>query len=1113
MNLYADLCFQSNRPDEGLNALRRLVRNNPSDQEARFRLAEMLTQLQRTAEAEEVWWQTLLAVEDRTLQEQIVTSLADLALKSERLDVLLKRLEQRGRELNRRTDAARWRAAAFRKVEDFVSARQSLESVLTDDTQDVEILQQLSSLCESMGDLNAAIEFQRRIEAAAPSDDGKLRLTTLLIQSGEMTEADALLARVAKLSGSSPELMKAIDQLTEAQELDAAKQLCERVLTEQPNHWLVLQKLIVIEWQRANFEAVDALVERVLEMQLSWRTPVDTLFVMTPAAESTTKVHDSSMDWPFRVTPDVVRVSLNEQPDGINPHPSVPLRPSNYGDVRMFCLEIKRRRTIEMGNTDQWFATLEQRADSDRTAAWDRWALEFLNVDYDDEFSDDEFSDIVMRRLDQALRLQTFGDIDADLAVLDAATRLFYQSHFGRFREQDYIGRPLSDDRLARILQSFEVAIKEQRIVAGSDASRAVGFLCQMFKQEERLQKIINQMQSDVATRHQLLLAFDLSRNLSVVSTENRIRLASRILQDNTSTIRPAIRGLSTTMELANDMFASAIERGSVEDIERVMTWWVTQPHELDPLTSNRNARFMLKPSDDRGDEVRYRRESVLQLRPWLDTEEPTLITEFHKYLSAQERSTSVVSVCEESKAGSSSCRIAWLDLVQAVVHWHNKSPDAALVSIAHAAEVVPEDVGLKMRVIDLCQLTGRLEQALSLVERLPDSNIDIIREKHLKMLELSTRLKNVDKAQIALGRLSGLLLDPETQTMILGCLKTLKLNDEANQFQAKMGKPPSNQPPRRGYVQASPFLYGKRLEALRKGDNKTATVDFAKQILRRTQNAAWFSGRSSEDRDKLREQAFEVLKEAGELDQIIERQRAEVQASPQSAKLTQDLVQTLRAAGRDDEADAVRAQWLKLAMAGSPSGLVSLVKQLDAENDSEAAEAAALKLMETYPDYFWSSGVTEVDSFLLESEQHLRIAEAAVQFVSRNPSDANAIVNAQAMAVEKISKFAEESSRKAETLLDQLFANTSEVPASIELDKQKKLWTTPQTFRALSKLMIPRTEAEALAPRYGWRQKPLDTVDDRIPNRSNAGLLVLSCKGCRMRFAMNCFLKLMKRN
>ncbi len=108
-------------------------------------------------------------------RKQIVTSLADLALKSERLDVLLKRLEQRGRELNRRTDAARWRAAAFRKVEDFVSARQSLESVLTEDKQDVENLQQLSSLCESMGDLNAAIEFQRRIEAATPSDDGKLR--------------------------------------------------------------------------------------------------------------------------------------------------------------------------------------------------------------------------------------------------------------------------------------------------------------------------------------------------------------------------------------------------------------------------------------------------------------------------------------------------------------------------------------------------------------------------------------------------------------------------------------------------------------------------------------------------------------------------------------------------------------------------------------------------------------------------------------------------------------------------------------------------------------------------------------------------------------------------
>ncbi|MFN9718837.1 MAG: tetratricopeptide repeat protein, partial [Planctomycetota bacterium] len=228
VNLYADLCFQSSRPDEGLNALRRLVRSNPSDQAARFRLAEVLTQLQRTTEAEAVWWRTLLAVEDRLLQDQIVASLADLAVRNERLDVLLKQLEQRGRELNRRSDAARWRAAAFQKVEDFAAARESLESVLTEDARDIEILQRLSSLCEMTGDLNAAIEFQRRIEAVAPSNDGKLRLTTLLIQSGELTEADALLARVAKFSGSSLEVIKAIDQLTETQELDAAGQVCER---------------------------------------------------------------------------------------------------------------------------------------------------------------------------------------------------------------------------------------------------------------------------------------------------------------------------------------------------------------------------------------------------------------------------------------------------------------------------------------------------------------------------------------------------------------------------------------------------------------------------------------------------------------------------------------------------------------------------------------------------------------------------------------------------------------------------------------------------------------------------------------------------------------------
>ncbi len=872
VNLYADLCFQSNRPDEGLNALRRLVRNNPSDQEARFRLAEMLTQLQRTAEAEEVWWQTLLAVEDRTLQEQIVTSLADLALKSERLDVLLKRLEQRGRELNRRTDASRWRAAAFQKVEDFVSARQSLESVLTEDKQDVEILQQLSSLCESMGDLNAAIEFQRRIEAAAPSDDGKLRLTTLLIQSGEMTEADALLARVAKLSGSSPELMKAIDQLTEAQELDAAKQLCERVLTEQPNHWLVLQKLIVIEWQRANFEAVDALVERVLEMRLSWRTPVKTLVQRYSDPSSTLDTREATRLWASRVTPEIVDATLGEPGENSTDEKDL-LLPNDFGDVRMFCLEMKRRRTSRTRTKIEWIASLEANAESDQHAAWDRWGLACLD-------SDDTSEDSVVAsgKLNHSLRLSKFGNLDGKLALLDATIGLFYEGTSNPPSKTTLMAIQVSDIELIEILTAFRFHLQNAKRTPLDfgwtiRCASAVATICEQFGQMPMLKRLVEELSGRDASIEQLRVAFWLSSRASIDKSEkDLLQLADRILIASNNTLNAA-KMQSNTLTAGSFAFSVASKISVEPEMssrdpsgghERVFEWWLS--HKTRQSTPQGIPDFIVTPTFDQKGVSEVRGKRFLRLFNQLDDHDLRFLSYLQRTPSDGAGHLSVDEACDSFKAKAAEDRIAFIEVVQAQACWQRDELESCRLHLINAREKAPENAELMVRLADLSQMTGRLDDSLKLVERVPDLDARFIQKKHLKMLELATGLNNVEKARDAIDRLSGLLLNPDSQSMIIDCLKTLNLTDEANQFQAKMGKAAINQPPRRGYVQASPFLYGKRLEALRKGENKTATVDFAKQILRRTQNAAWFSGRSSEDRDKLREKAFDVLRHAGEL-------------------------------------------------------------------------------------------------------------------------------------------------------------------------------------------------------------------------------------------------------
>jgi len=64
-DFYAQLCFQSGQPDEGLDALRRSVRVNPSEPKVILTLAGALAEQFRTGEAIELYWRATGKI-DRT---------------------------------------------------------------------------------------------------------------------------------------------------------------------------------------------------------------------------------------------------------------------------------------------------------------------------------------------------------------------------------------------------------------------------------------------------------------------------------------------------------------------------------------------------------------------------------------------------------------------------------------------------------------------------------------------------------------------------------------------------------------------------------------------------------------------------------------------------------------------------------------------------------------------------------------------------------------------------------------------------------------------------------------------------------------------------------------
>src|SRR5262249_21499422 len=148
---YAQLCFQLGKTDEGLEALRRSVRLNPSETKGMLSLAAVLAERLRTDEAIELYWRGFQKAGGLAEKLQVVASLTDLHLQTNHFDRLLERLERQRREPGLERSLTICLAQAYQSAGDYGTARQELERV-GQQARDVEILQQLSNLSEREGD-------------------------------------------------------------------------------------------------------------------------------------------------------------------------------------------------------------------------------------------------------------------------------------------------------------------------------------------------------------------------------------------------------------------------------------------------------------------------------------------------------------------------------------------------------------------------------------------------------------------------------------------------------------------------------------------------------------------------------------------------------------------------------------------------------------------------------------------------------------------------------------------------------------------------------------------------------------------------------------------------
>ncbi|MCA9054704.1 MAG: tetratricopeptide repeat protein, partial [Planctomycetaceae bacterium] len=172
----------------------------------------------------------------------LTEKLTALYLQLNQFDKLIERFERDRREEDQRRDMTICLAQAHHSAGDYGTARAELESLLSQETRDTNLLQQLSKLCEGGSDLDGAIEYQRQLAAIAPGHETEFRLAGLLQRSGYTDEATQIFVKLTRREEDPVRLVASIDSLLKQGSYESVLSIVEPMLSEQRDDWELMYR-------------------------------------------------------------------------------------------------------------------------------------------------------------------------------------------------------------------------------------------------------------------------------------------------------------------------------------------------------------------------------------------------------------------------------------------------------------------------------------------------------------------------------------------------------------------------------------------------------------------------------------------------------------------------------------------------------------------------------------------------------------------------------------------------------------------------------------------------------------------------------------------------------
>lgn len=962
---YAQLCFSLGKRNEGLDALRRAVRVNPTDAQSLLGLAAALAEQFRTEEAIELYWRAFDGAEDLDGRNAVITSLSDLYLRTNQFDRLIVKLERIGQEQKQERESVFWLATAHQAAGDVGAARLVLEGLLSEDSKDTQLLQQLVRLAELEYDHEAALAYQKRIQELSPSRESQQQLASLLLRVGNAEAAEEILLDLAAADQQPHKTYDAIDEMFRHGRFETGLKLCDKLLRDRPDDWEALYRSGVALWKTNQQEAAIERFDRLRSLKI----PEDQLSAKAEFQKSQAQKRPTGAGSPLTASNNAAARLANLPPflrrtsswyemmqtfdESMSRRYGIQgfqmWAPSEFQLVRSLASGVRFIQRAAAGEASQAVAEIHATVDKPDVSPEELWealgisglAPQYLNQSGDSDAAQDLTGKI-------ALKLAESGDINGKLLYLTTTRGLQQRQTVrnGRVVMQEPI--PLTDAELDRMLAYYRDALAAYpEVMEMYGLTPVIINLLKNGKREALAEEMYRELKAKSDSGDALQQAFQVAAALN--KTDDMIELAEQLERN------PPVR----RMQYPGYAFSLWSQVGSL--LAQAQDW--PKLHSAVGRALSMRARLLVenpawhtpnrRPSSSRSSSGQYYVQVGSGTTGYrsiqLDYPQPNVyfdeaaIQFLYSVFDAHKQSLQVDSLLTylELRGRETEGQERLLHhLVATYVDWWNGDQNSAAARLAAAVEQSPDDIPLRMELAGMLLRQKQAAAALETLDGFEPADHIALRERELLAVQAAVALGRIERARTGAERLYGLQLEAGVQFSLAQLMHQLGMHEPAENLLARMRRRSGNQTGTLVQVMQQYANQG----------NSDIAAQMAHQLLRRSQpNPGQGRNRGVTEEMAARQQALQVLQRTGQLAKSIARVEGQLERSPNSVILLQTLAEYLQAAGHAERANEVLGRLTK-EQPNDGKALYKIADQLAAAGKHTEACDAYLKAIAKDP-------------------------------------------------------------------------------------------------------------------------------------------------------------------